>query len=281
MKFFKLTAVLLTAAAIVSLSGCGKHGESDKASEAATKTTEVKLGVVGEQNEPWEAAAKTLEKEGIKLTLVKFADYTLPNTSLQNGDIDLNAFQHTAFLNHEIKDKNLKLVPIGDTIIAPLSLFSKKYKSLEEFKNGDTIAIPNDPTNGGRALKLLESAGLIKVDPAKGYVPTVRDVTENPKHIKFYEVDAANTFSLLPDVAGSVINSNYAIDNGVIPQKDAIYLDKVGDIKGNPYVNVIVAREADKDNPVYQKVVKAYQTKEVADVINKTRKGAEIPVFKY
>ncbi len=242
----------------------------------------VKLGVVGEENEAWSHVAEVLKPKGITLELVKFADYTLPNTALENGDVDINAFQHIAFLNHENKDKGYHIVPIGNTFISPLGLYSAKYKKVDEFKEGDTIAIPNDPTNGGRALKLIESAGLIKLNPDKGYVPEVRDIVENPKNLKFYEIDAANTYSLLQDVAGSVINSNYAVDNGLSPIKDAIFVDNVENVSSdNPYINVIAAREENKDRAEFSEVVKAYQTKEVAKILLETRKGAQLPVFKY
>ncbi|MCR5536926.1 MAG: MetQ/NlpA family ABC transporter substrate-binding protein [Succinivibrio sp.] len=242
----------------------------------------VKLGVVGEENEAWEWVAKHLKSEDIQLELVKFADYTLPNVALESGEIDLNSFQHIAFLNHEIKDKGLHLVPIGNTVISPLGLYSHTYKSVKEFKEGDTIAIPNDPTNGGRALKLLESAGLIKTDPAKGYIPERADIIENPLKLKFYEIDAANTFSLLDDVAGSVINSNYAVDNNLTPSKDAIFVDKVDNVTSdNPYINVIAAREGQQDREEFKKIVAAYQRAEVARILLETRKGASIPVFRY
>ncbi|MBO6258709.1 MAG: methionine ABC transporter membrane-anchored lipoprotein MetQ [Succinivibrio sp.] len=245
----------------------------------------VKVGVVGENNEPWKVAAKKLEAENIRLEIVKFADYTLPNVALDSGEIDLNAFQHVAFLENQKKERGFKITRLADTIIAPLSLFSNKYKSVDEIQDGDTIAIPNDPTNGGRALKVLELAGLITLDPSKGYVPEVRDIKENKKNIKIYEVDAANTPSLLPDVAGAIINANYAVDNGLIPLKDSIFSDYNREVatidRSNPYINIIAVREGQEKNETYLKVAKAYQTKEVAEKILEVRKGAEIPAFDY
>lgn len=274
MKLLKtLTAVTL--AATFTLSGIAN----------AADPVVVKVGVVGENNEPWKVAAKKLEAENIKLEIVKFADYTLPNVALDSGEIDLNAFQHVAFLENQKKERGFKLTRLADTIIAPLSLFSKKYKSVDEIQDGDTIAIPNDPTNGGRALKVLELAGLITLDPSKGYVPEVRDIKENKKNLKLYEVDAANTPSLLPDVAGAIINANYAVDNGLIPLKDSIFSDYNKEVatidRSNPYINIIAVREGEEKNEVYLKVAKAYQTKEVAEKILEVRKGAEIPAFDY
>lgn len=268
----------------LALSACGddKNDQAKNTENSSPKITEVKLGVVGEHTEEWKLVAQKLEKEGIKLSIVKFADYTLPNRALNDGDIDLNAFQHKAFLEADCKANGYKLSYIADTIISPLGAYSNKIKSIDELKDGDTVALPNDPTNGGRALKLLEKAGVIKLDASKGYLPTVRDVTENSKNIKFYEVDAGNTPSLIPDVAISIINSNYATDNGLTPDKDAIYQDTTGVIDANnPYINIIAAKTENKDNPVFQKVVKAYQQKDVADKILELYNHSQIPVFKY
>lgn len=282
-----LNNIIKTAAAValgLTLTACGddKNEQTQSTENTATKVTEVKLGVVGEHTEEWKLVASKLEKEGIKLTIVKFADYTLPNRALNDGDIDLNAFQHKAFLDADCKANGYKLSYIADTIISPLGAYSNKIKSIDELKNGDTVALPNDPTNGGRALKLLEKAGVIKLDESKGYLPTVRDVTENTKSIKFYEVDAGNTPSLIPDVAISIINANYATDKGLTPDKDAIYQDTTGKIDANnPYINIVAARTADKDNPVYKKVVEAYQQKDVAEKILELYKHSQIPVFKY
>lgn len=268
----------------LALSACGddKNDQAKNTENSSPKITEVKLGVVGEHTEEWKLVAQKLEKEGIKLSIVKFADYTLPNRALNDGDIDLNAFQHKAFLEADCKANGYKLSYIADTIISPLGAYSNKIKSIDELKDGDTVALPNDPTNGGRALKLLEKAGVIKLDASKGYLPTVRDVTENSKNIKFYEVDAGNTPSLIPDVAISIINANYATDNGLTPDKDAIYQDTTGVIDANnPYINIIAAKTENKDNPVFQKVVKAYQQKDVADKILELYNHSQIPVFKY
>lgn len=288
-----LSATLLLAFSLVACSSKSSDNATDSAAtEASTQAentdnkenpyegTTVKIGVVGEQNEHWEPVIASLAKEGITVELVKFADYTLPNQALADGEIDLNAFQHYAFLESEVKDKGLKLSAIGESIIAPLGLFSDKIKDISEIKDGDKIAIPNDATNGGRALKLLETAGLIKVDPAVGFVPTVNDITENKLNLEFYEVEAANTPSLLPDVAAAVINGGFAVDAGLSPQKDAIYLETVAEGSDNPYINIIVARTEDKDNELYKKVVDAFRTPEVAKVIEEVYKGAFLPTWK-
>ena len=263
------------------------EGQSDsKSTEKTSSKTDkgeeivIKLGVVGENNEQWDPVIEKLAEDNIKLELVKFADYSLPNRALNDGEIDLNAFQHYAYLNKDVESNGYKIEAIGETLVAPLGVFSNKIKDLSELKDGDTIAIPNDATNGGRALKVLEAAGVIKVDPAAGYTPTLNDITENPKNIKFEEVEAANTASLLPDVAAALINGGHAIDNGLNPKTDSIYLEKVEGGSENPYINVIVARTEDKDNANYKKVVEYFRTPEVAQKIEEVYKGAYLPTWK-
>ena len=263
------------------------EGQSDsKSTEKTSSKTDkgeeivIKLGVVGENNEQWDPVIEKLAEDNIKLELVKFADYSLPNRALNDGEIDLNAFQHYAYLNKDVESNGYKIEAIGETLVAPLGVFSNKIKDLSELKDGDTIAIPNDATNGGRALKVLEAAGVIKVDPAAGYTPTLNDITENPKNIKFEEVEAAHTASLLPDVAAALINGGHAIDNGLNPKTDSIYLEKVEGGSENPYINVIVARTEDKDNENYKKVVEYFRTPEVAQKIEEVYKGAYLPTWK-
>lgn len=277
----QLKNTFLTLAAITlafSLSACSKDSKSE--AQSNSNVTEVKIGLVGEHNLEWEGVAKRLEGSDVKLTIVKFADYSLPNRVLNDGEIDLNAFQHKAYLSEDSKAHNYDFTILSDTFIVPLAAYSDKIKSLDELKEGDTIAIPNDLTNGGRALKLLEKANVIKLDPTKGYVPEVKDIIENPKKIKIYEVDAANTVSLIPDVAAAIVNSNYAVDNKLDPSKDAIFSDLTGGIEqDNPYVNVVICRSADKDKEAIQKVIAEYKKDESATLIKEQYKGAAIPVF--
>lgn len=241
----------------------------------------VKLGLVGENSEQWEPVIKRLAEEGVTLELVKFADYTLPNRALQDKEIDLNAFQHYAFLAKDSEAFGYDLAAIGDTIIAPLGLYSKKITDVSEIKQNDKIAVPNDPTNEGRALKLLETAGLIKVDPAVGFLPEKSDITDNPLNLDIIEVEAAQTAGLLPDVAAAIINGQHAVDNNLFPQTDAIFLETAGGNTDNPFVNVVAARSEEKDNPLYKKVVEYFRTQEVADVLLTLYKGAYLPTWDY
>ncbi|MGL5436525.1 MAG: MetQ/NlpA family ABC transporter substrate-binding protein [Lachnospiraceae bacterium] len=275
----KVTLSLLAAlAATTALTACSTT--ADVPADSAETPISVKIGVVGENNEQWTPVIRNLAEEGIQIELIRFSDYTLPNQTLADGEIDLNAFQHYAYLDNEIADKGLELTVIGETVIAPLGLYSDKITDPSGLKDGDSIAIPSDVTNGGRALKVLEAAGLITVDPVAGYTPEVSDITENPLNLKFVEVEAAQTPSLLPDVAAAIINGGHAVDNGFNPKEDSIYLEEVIAGSDNPYINIIVARTKDQDNELYQKIVSAYQSEEVAQVIEDTYKGAYIPAWK-
>jgi len=265
----KLTVFILVLACLCTLCACS--------SKKTTKT--VKLGLVGESSEQWQPVIDALKKEGVTLKLVTFADYTMPNQALADGEIDLNAFQHYAFLDNEIKEKGFDLTVIGETVIAPLGIYSQKVTDVSQIAKGSTIAIPNDATNGGRALKLLESAGLITVDPAAGYTPTVKDITDNPLDLDIMEVEAANTASLLPDVAAAVINGGHAVDNGLIPSEDAIFLEKVEKGSDNPYINVIVARTEDKDDKLLNHIVDLYHSDKVKQIIQEQYKGSYLPVW--
>ena len=272
----KIIIAILTVVITLNLAACGKAPEpTDKKIE----TTVIKIGIVGEITEPWVPTIEALAKENIEIQLVKFADYILPNQALADGEIDLNAFQHVAFLNNEIKEKGFELTPIGNTMIAPLNLYSDKIKNVEEIKGNDKIGIPNDVTNGGRAIKVLESAGLIEVDPAAEYVPGVKDITANPLNLEFIEVEASNLPSLLPDVAAAIINGNHASDNN-LTQQDAIFTQDVTQIKpDNPYINVIVARTEDKDNELYKRIVDAYQTDATKEALQKAYNGLYLPAW--
>ena len=234
----KILALSTAAVLALSLTACGSSQKTEETTAAAADTTAagsetaadttaasgektvIKLGVVGENNEQWQPVIEKLAEENIDLELVKFADYPLPNRALNDGEIDLNSFQHIAYFEDDCKNNGYDLSIIGETIIAPLGLYSNKIKDVSEIKDGDIIAIPNDATNGG-----------------------------------------------------------HAVDNGLNPEKDSIFLESVEEGSDNPYVNIIVARTADKDNELYKKVVDYFRTPEVAKVIEETYKGAYIPTW--
>lgn len=246
---------------------------------SAQAAEKVKLGLVGDDTRVWDNVKERLAKDGIELEYVKFTEYSQPNAALADGSIDLNAFQHQIFLDSYLQEhKDQELVSIGNTVNAPLGVYSKKIKDIKDLKEGDTVAIPSDPTNGGRALHLLQTAGLIKVDEAKGYKPTVSDIKENKLNLKIQELDASQTARALDDVTASIINSGVAVDAGYTPSKDAIYLEPV-DKSSKPYVNIIVARKKDAENATYKKIVEAYQTEDTKKVIEEVSKGSLLPAW--
>ncbi len=245
---------------------------ADTSEEAAADTAEpihLTIGVTGSvYDELWAPAIETLEQEGIILETVQFSDYVTPNNALANGETDLNGFQHRIYLASEIEQYGYEITNIGNTFISPMNLYSDKLTSLDELQDGDVIAIPNDPTNGGRAIKVLSDAGLITLKADAGFNPTVEDVETYNVGITIEEL-AANTIpSILPDVAAAIINGNYALDFG-LRTEDALFHDKMEE---EEYWNLIACRTEDLSDPVlveaYDKVVKAYQsagTKQVYD----------------
>lgn len=254
---FKL--ITLTILSLFLLVGCGNKSENDQV---------VKLGVVGDDQRLWEKAAELAEKDGIKIELVPFSDYNTPNDALVNGDVDLNAFQHKAFLDEYNHSKKTNLVPIGRTFISPIGAYSNTLKDLRDVPENGKVSIPNDTTNGGRALFLLEAAGLIELKDDVGVSPTLSDVSANPKNIDINELDAAQVARTLPDVDAAVINTNLAIDAGLSPKDDAIFMEPLNE-NSAPYINYVVAREEDKDNELYNKVAAYYRTQEVKELNDK------------
>ncbi|KRL68298.1 MetQ/NlpA family ABC transporter substrate-binding protein [Companilactobacillus versmoldensis] len=265
-KYFSI--LFLVALLAVVLTGCG-------GSSSHTKT--VKIGITGSDNRVWDAVEKKVEKEGIHIKLVEFSDYSQPNTALDQGEVDINAFQTVYFMDNWNKTHHTKIVSIGQTDIAPMALYSHKIHNLSELKNGSKIAIPNDPTNEGRALQLLASAGLIKLNSAA--LHTVKDITSNPKHLKIAQLDAGQTARSLNDETAAVVNSGVASDAKFDP-KTAIYTEKVT-AKSKPYVNIISANEKDKNNPYYKKVVEAYQSEDIAKLTKKLYGNFQIPAWNY
>ncbi|MBP5244546.1 MAG: hypothetical protein J6Z28_07510 [Succinivibrio sp.] len=250
----------------------------------AADVKEIKVGVVGDYVAQWDTVNEILKKDNLKVKLVRYSDYATPNRALHDGEIDINAFQHKAFLKNDIERNGYEIVDIGDTIITPLCVFNNKdkIKSIDDIKDGDIIAIPSDLTNGGRALKVLEAAGLIKVDPSKGYTPTKADITEYVKKIKIREAESGILARILPDVSAALINGGNAYTAKLNPSTDSIYQENI-DPKVNPaaavLINVIAAKKDRAEDADLKKVVEAYQTDAVADTILDAYKGAFLPAW--
>ena len=216
-----------------------------------------------------------LSEQGITLEIVEFTDYVRPNLALQDGDLDANFFQHVPYLESFNEDAGTDLVSLAGIHIEPLGVFSEKLASLDELPARASIAIPNDATNGGRALLLLQEAGLISLDPAAGITPTVFDITANERQLRFVELEAAQLVRSLPDVHAAVINGNYALQADLNPIKDAIFLEGAE----SPYVNIIAVRAGDTERADLQQLVQALLRDEIRQFILDEYQGAVVPVF--
>ena len=265
-----LTIVLLGVFAIIS---CEKSSNKEN--------NVVRVGFYTDSEyQIWNPVVSNLAKEGITVELVSFANTRMPNQALNNGDIDLNAFQHHAYLNDEVSNLGYDIVAIADTYISAMNIYSKNISNVSELKKGDKVAIPNDPSNEGRALKVLEAAGLIKVKPEVGDLPSISDIIENPLGLNILAVEIGSVPSYLPEVACAVINAHVAIDFGLNPGSDYIFQDNPSIYSGNAFVNLIAARMEDKDKEIYKKIIKAYQSEAVEEIYANNFKGSYLPTWK-
>ncbi|MFG6582806.1 MetQ/NlpA family ABC transporter substrate-binding protein [Sulfitobacter sp. 1A12779] len=234
---------------------------------------EIKVGVSpGEHAEIMEEVARIAEPMGLEIDVVEFSDYVVPNQALADGDIQANSFQHVPYLEAQMKDRGFELSVVGNTITTPMGVYSDKITDLADLEEGATFGIPNDPTNGGRALLVLQELGLIKVDEAAGLVPTVLDITENPKDLSFKELDAAQLPRSLADLDAALINTNYAIASGLSPKEDSIAMESAE----NPYVNVIAVRKGDEEAAWVETLLKAYHSDEIKTFIDESYQGTVI-----
>jgi len=273
---------------MLALAACGTaapNGSQDQSNQSnagqAQDTNEPVTLKVGATAVPHaeileEVVKPALEKEGIQLEVVVYEDYVQPNLNLQDKEIDANYFQHIPYLEKMSSEKNLNLVPLVGVHIEPMGIYSKKIKSLDELKEGATVTIPDDPTNGGRALFLLQKAGLIKLKENAGIEATVNDIAENPKKLNIKTLEAAMLPRTLEDADIAVINTNYALQADLVPTEDALAIEE----SDSPYVNVLVVRKEDKDNENLRKLAKALTSDEVKAYIEEKYKGSVVPAFR-
>ena len=265
----KIFRALGLALVVLVLAACGQSEE----------TTKVKLGVVGDKNDQWEyLQEELLEKENIEIELVKFTDYRQPIVSLDDGSIDMHSALTEIYMDSINEEGGYSNTTLGYTTLNPMGVFSEKIDSLDELQDGALVAIPDDVSNGSRALLLLQTAGLIELDESKGLLPTTSDITSNPKNLQFEEMAANQTARALADVDISLINNDMATDAGYVPTQDSIYLEPVAE-SSKPYYNVIAVREDETDNEVYNTILEYYQTDEVAAIIDEMSAGSSIPVW--
>jgi D-methionine transport system substrate-binding protein len=242
----------------------------------AASAETIKVGVTaGPHAEIMEAVKQEAAKAGLDIKIVEFQDYIQPNAALAQGDLDANSYQHQPFLDQQVADRGYKVVSVAKTVVFPMGIYSKKVKNLADLPIGAQIGIPNDPTNGGRALLLLQQAGIFKLDPAKGLKSTPLDIVENPKKLKIVEIEAPQLPRTLDDLAASAINTNYALGAGLDPTKDAIVLDGAD----SAYVNVLAIQAKDKDKPWVAKLIAAYHSDAVKQFTDQRFGKAAIPAW--
>ena len=288
MKKKLLSLVLTTALAVTALAGCGStkteenadknSTQADNAQESTdTEKRVVKLGLTGVIYEDiWNPIKEQLAEEGVDLQYVQFSDFSLPNAALDSGEIDINAFQHHAYFNNDTEQNGYKLTPIGDTFIIAMNLYSEKIKSVDELKDGDTIAIPDDASNGGRALKVLESAGVIEIDGSAGANPTVSDITKYNVKIEIKELGASTIPSVIPDFTAAVVNGNYALDYGIDPTTAIFHETEYTD---DSYFCLIAVRQGDEEDPVYKRIVELFQSEETKQIFQDKFGGYFVPAW--
>jgi D-methionine transport system substrate-binding protein len=280
----KLLSLFITGVLTLGLVGCGGAAQTNSNKDKAEKSTSnevttLKVGVNGTDFRLWDSLNERLKDKNIKLEPVSFADYIKPNQALADGEIDLNAFQTEVYFEKFKKDHNLDLASIGYTFIAPMGIYSHKIKNISEVKDGATVAIPNDATNGGRAIILLQAAGLIKLDGKDNVTPTEKNIVENSKNLKFVSMESVQIPRSLDDVDFAAINTGAATDAGLNPTKDSIYLESAKDESSKKYNNIIAVRTADKDKEVFKTLMEVYYQDATKKVIDEIYKGGAIPVF--
>lgn len=271
----KLLAVLAAMAlAVLALAGCGDEGGT-KAADGGTKVLKVGATAVPHA-EILEQVKEDLKAQNIDLQIVEFNDYIQPNLALNDKELDANFFQHAPYLENFIKEHpEVKAVSAAGIHIEPMGIYSHKVKALSELKDGGLVGIPNDPTNGGRALILLSKAGLITLQDDKNIAATIQDVVDNPKNLSFQELEAAQVPRAIDDLDLAVINSNFAMQVQLNPVKDSLFIED----STSPYVNVIAVREGDEERPEIKALIKALQSDKVKKFIEEKYNGAVVAAF--
>jgi D-methionine transport system substrate-binding protein len=246
-----------------------------QASLAATQT--VRVGIMsGEDEDIWRTVTANAAKHGITIKLTTFSDYTQPNEALAQHDLDVNAFQHKPYLEAQIKARHYDIVPVGYTYVQPIGLYSRKWKSVDALPQNATIGVPNDPSNEGRALLLLQANGLIRLRDNVGLLPTARDIADNPKHVQIKELDAGIVGRAIDDLDAAVVNTGWAFKTGIKVPQERIAQEKVAD---NPYRNFLAVNAKDAKAPWVRELLDSYQQANVATTILSVYHGAVLPAW--
>ena len=276
----KLRNLFLTAVAAVTLAACGNQTSKQETAKETKPAEHVKVAVVGSAaHEIWDFVAEKAKKENIDLEVVEMNDYLLPNTALEEGSVQLNAFQHRAYLAQWNKDKGSDIKEIGTTFIVPLYYFSTKYKSLKDLPENAKVLVPKEVAIQGRALVALETEGLITLKDGVGTKASLADITSNPRNLEIIEAESAQAPRLLQDVDAASINGSMAQDAGLKVEDyiftDADHLDTIPKDR----FNIIAANAKDADNPTYKKIVALFQADDVAKKMNEIGPGQYFPVW--
>ncbi|GAB6085676.1 MetQ/NlpA family ABC transporter substrate-binding protein [Alkaliphilus crotonatoxidans] len=268
----KMVILGLTVFLLVSLVGCG----SKTADSKPLSTEKLVIGVsAGPHEQIMEKVKELAAADGLKIELKVFTEYVMPNIALSEGELDVNIFQHKPYLDKFKEDRGLDLIEVGYTVNFPMGIYSDKIKDVSELKEGDKVGLPNDPTNGARALILFESAGLIKLKEGVGVAATVNDITENPRGLDFIELEASQIPRQLNELAAAAINSNFAIEHGFVPTTDSIYIEP----NDSPWVNIVAVRTENKDDEVIKTLLQYYQSDEVKEFIEVQFEGSVVPAW--
>ena len=278
MRIRKGAAVALAATTIAALAlgGCGSTGSASKTDD---KTIVVAASPTPHAEILTKAVKPLVEKDGYKLEVKEFTDYVQPNTATEEGEVDANYFQHKPYLDDFNEKQGTHLVSVEGVHFEPFGLYPGKTKSLKDLADGATVAVPNDATNEARALLLLQDAGLIELKNADDIAATTKDITSNPKNLKFKELEAAVVPTVIKDVDIAALNGNYAIQAGFSPSEDALATEKSDGLAAKTYQNILVVKQGNEDTDKTKELKKALQSDEVRDYINENYKGAVLPVF--
>jgi D-methionine transport system substrate-binding protein len=246
------------------------------AQEIGSAQRPLRIGVTaGPHAQVMEKVREIAARDGLAIRIVEFQDYIQPNVALAAGDLDANSYQHQPFLDQQVRDRRLAIVGAGKTLIFPMGIYSRRHRRLADVPNGGRVAIPNDPTNGGRALVLLAANGAFRLRDGADFRATVADIADNPRRLRVLELEAAQLPRVLDEVEAATINTNFAIPAGLNPVRDALALESAE----SPYANLIAVRRQDEAAPWVRRLVAAYQTAEVKDFVQATFQGAVVPAF--
>ena len=244
--------------------------------EIGTAARPLRIGATaGPHSQVMEKVQEIAARDGLVIRIVPFTDYITPNAALADGDLDANSYQHQPFLEQAVRDRKLPLVAVGKTLVFPMGVYSRRQKAIADVPNGGRIAIPNDPTNGGRALVLLAANGAFKLREGADFRATVADVTENPRRLRIVELEAAQIPRALEEVEAAAINTNFAIPAGLNPVRDAIAIESAD----SPYANLIAVKQGNEGTPWVKKLLAAYQNDEIKDFVKTTFQGSVVPAF--